>query len=471
MSILNRIKQHLLFIILLIISAVILMYFSYYNECSEGGSDNIWHYYFSKYAFQYPNLFLHHWGKPLFILLSSPFAQFGFFGITIFNILCGILSAIFSYKILNHLHVKFSWFIAPLLIFSPLYFTILQSSLTEPLFSLVLITATYFYFKNKFALATVIISFILFSRSEGFFIIGCFLLFLIISKQWKFIPLLLTGFLIYSTVGFFMGHDFFWFFTENPYALKSPYGHGHFLDMFGSAKSIWGLPFFFLWIFSSIVLFILFIKQKHYFFWKPLNETSYIFYLLFIPSFVFLLFHLIVWHFGMFGSAGLHRVMASVFPSFAVLSIWGINKVVFSKFTNVISLSFIGVFLVLHLQTPFLFTSYPLKATGGEKIEIEAAKWFKTISPDSCIIYYSHAGIIYNLNKNPFDKKHHIEMFGFNEASKIHKSLPTYVFWDSEFSEFACGVTQKNIEDNGFVLIKEFNEPDVFTLKVYKRDY
>ena len=170
----QKLKTHWLIILLLIISTSILSYFSYYNEMCEGGADNIWHYYFSKYALIYPDFFLHHWGKPLFILLSTWFAQFGFFGVKFFNILCGILSTIIAYKILKHLNVSFKWIIVPLLLFSPLYFIVLQSALTEPLFSLILITCIYLYFKDKYLFATILISFILFSRSEGFFILICF---------------------------------------------------------------------------------------------------------------------------------------------------------------------------------------------------------------------------------------------------------------------------------------------------------
>ncbi|MBK7851716.1 MAG: hypothetical protein IPJ66_11425 [Bacteroidetes bacterium] len=75
---LSKLKPHTLFILLLSVSAGILIYFSYYNEFYEGGPDTIWHYYFSKYALYNTQFFLHHWGKPFFILLSTWFAQFGF---------------------------------------------------------------------------------------------------------------------------------------------------------------------------------------------------------------------------------------------------------------------------------------------------------------------------------------------------------------------------------------------------------
>src|ERR1700751_4484090 len=74
---------------------VLFIYFStlaYLSKGSHGGGDCYAHYKIAHYAFKYPRLFLDLWGKPVFTLLSSPFAQFGFIGIKIFNILCALAS-------------------------------------------------------------------------------------------------------------------------------------------------------------------------------------------------------------------------------------------------------------------------------------------------------------------------------------------------------------------------------------------
>ena len=55
--------------------------------------DGIQHYQIARYAWQHHELFLHSWGKPLFTLLSSPFAQLGIWGMTIFNALCFVATA------------------------------------------------------------------------------------------------------------------------------------------------------------------------------------------------------------------------------------------------------------------------------------------------------------------------------------------------------------------------------------------
>lgn len=464
---LKHLKEHLVFIILLAVSAGLLVYFSYFNEFCEGGPDNIWHYYFSKYALYYPQFFLHHWGKPVFILLSTWFAQFGFIGIKIFNVLCGLFSTIFAYKILIHLKVPFKWTIVPLLIFSPLYFIVLQSSLTEPLFGLILTIGIFLYLKNNYLLATILLSFLLFSRSEGTFIIFCFAAYLVIMRQWKYLPLFLSGFLIYAIIGVLMGHNFFWYFTENPYQYISPYGHGHFMDILNRYKNIWGSPFTVLLCFSVCVLLFQYIREKQFIFWKPANETARIFYLVFIPALAFTVFHLYAWHYGLYGSAGLERVLACVFPLYAILSSWSINKILLSKFSRTIGFSFLGLFFYFHVQTPFKAISYPLKAFGREKVFIESSAWFKTIMPDSCIIYYADPSAIFQLNKDPFDKYLNREQFAFNLDCNQHESLPVYFFWDSKFSENSCGISTATVEKCEFKKLKEFSDGDSFHLIIY----
>ena len=466
---LSKLKPHTLFILLLSVSAGILIYFSYYNEFYEGGPDTIWHYYFSKYALYNTQFFLHHWGKPFFILLSTWFAQFGFFGIKIFNVLCGSASAIIAYKILQHLRVPYKWSIVPLLIFSPLYFIILQSSLTEPLFSLILISGIYLYFKNKYLPATILLSFLLFSRSEGSFMLVCFAAYLGIMKQWKYLPFFLTAFVLYAIAGVLMGHNFFWYFKENPYEYISPYGHGHFMDILNRYKDIWGLPFTIaLCLAGSITLFLYF-KEKQFIFWKPANETAQLFYLVFIPAAVFTAFHLYAWHFGLFGSAGLERVLACVFPCFAVLTIWAFNKILLSKIPKSVSLSLLLIFLFFHIQTPFRVFSYPLKAYGRQKALMDAGKWFITSKPDSSVIFYVDPTLIFQMNKNPFDKNLNREQFAFDPECKQQETLPAYFFWDSQYSDQLCNKKQADVEKCDYKNIKEFTDEDQLRIIVYEK--
>ena len=104
-------------LLILVISYAILAIIS---EGTHGDADDIGHYRRSRYAFQFPEFFLYHWGKPFFTALSSPFAQFGFKGIRIFNVLAGTLAAYYTYRTAILLKFKFPVLAIFLVISSPL---------------------------------------------------------------------------------------------------------------------------------------------------------------------------------------------------------------------------------------------------------------------------------------------------------------------------------------------------------------
>lgn len=458
---------HGIFAMCLFMITGLLLYYGYHNEMCEGGADNIWHYYFSHYAYTYPDFFLHHWGKPLFILLSSPFSHFGFYATKVFNILCGVLATLVCYMWLGRMRVRARWLIAPVLLFMPMYFIMLQSTLTEPLFSLVLISAAYLFFREKYVAGAIVLSFLMFARSEGSFITVYFMVWLLFQRQWKAIPFLFTGFLIYAVVGQLAGHGFWWFFTENPYRYESPYGHGHWLDILGRYAYIWGIAFTILLVASVLVVLVLCTRQKSYLLWKPLTVEGKLLYLALLPALLFTAFHLVVWHLGLCGSAGLDRVIASVLPCYALLGMWGLSHIVLKRFPIGFSSLLTLLFLICHIRAPFKVYQYPLKAYAGDRVEMLAADWFKTVMPDKYVLYYAHPNIVFNLGRDPFDKSMNIEEFAFSRECQFDKSLPVYAFWDSSFSESACHLSRADIEACGFEKIREFSDPD-FTLAIYK---
>jgi len=60
---------------------------------SYGGGDNISHYFGSHWGWKHPAYLFNHWHKPVFTILSSPFAQFGFNGLRIYNLIIGLSTA------------------------------------------------------------------------------------------------------------------------------------------------------------------------------------------------------------------------------------------------------------------------------------------------------------------------------------------------------------------------------------------
>ena len=98
-------KENGVFIIFL--SVLIIIYVSLLFTTAdyiEHGNDCI-HYYISKNAFNHPTLFLDLWGKPIYTLFTAPFAQFGFFGMKLFNTLIAISSAVLAFYLAKILKI------------------------------------------------------------------------------------------------------------------------------------------------------------------------------------------------------------------------------------------------------------------------------------------------------------------------------------------------------------------------------
>lgn len=236
----------ILLLLYALISILILLFFN----GTGGAGDSIHHYQFARFAPQHPELYFDHWAKPFYVLLASPFAQFGFTGIKVFNIVVTFFTLYFTYKSIQKLKIDNAIVGAIILIFSPLCFVLTFSGLTEPLFAFFVSLGLYTILKNKLVLACILLSFLPFIRSEGLIIIGIFGLYFLIKKQWKVLPLLLFGHLAYMIAGFFFYRDFFWVFNKIPYArLSSTYGNGELSHFIEQLFYVVGVPIYILfWV-------------------------------------------------------------------------------------------------------------------------------------------------------------------------------------------------------------------------------
>ena len=77
-------KNNQIFVLLFIYVIIATLTIIFFDGTGDSG-DSIHHYQFAKLAPLHPELFFNHWAKPLYVLLASPFAQFTFIGVKIFN--------------------------------------------------------------------------------------------------------------------------------------------------------------------------------------------------------------------------------------------------------------------------------------------------------------------------------------------------------------------------------------------------
>lgn len=421
---------------LVLILALPVLYFSLFVPFETDCGDSIVHYSFARYAFQNPMFFLDHWAKPLFTLLASPFAQFGFGGMKLFNGLAGLLSAWFAYCIARKLGLKFPGLAIIFVFFAPAYFVKLFSGYTEPLFGLVLIASIYLILADRPYFAALLMSFLPFVRSEGLILIMVFGLYFLIRKNYKAIILLTAGHIIYSFAGLLAGKSFLWIFTEIPYSVVSSYGKGDFTHYPTQLLHTLGVPLFLLSIAGIILLLLNLATPKIQILTSFKLETR----LLILGSFLaYFLFHMFSWGFGLFGSMGLSRVLTAMVPVLAVISLIAFNLLVSWKYESKFPMPALVYIPLIGYILAFPFIHNPASIDWKKELKrTPEMNLAQTVSADikkqypGRFLYYSNPYFSYALNINPFDQSKHLCFTDWQKENKLQPN--SLVIWDNWFS-------------------------------------
>lgn len=336
-------KYQRVLIAFLVLADIVLVFF---NGSTYDSGDSILHYLQSKQSFEHHRYFLDVWAKPIFVLLSSPFAQFGFVGMKLFNTICILLTIHLSYKIVKPSYPKYAYSMYIIGLFAVHVFLIQSSGLTEPLIALFVAAGIYFVRFNKIQLALMLISFTPLIRSEGYIFIGIFALYAIIKGHWKSVYLLTIGSLVYSIIGYFYHHDLLWLFHQNPYqGIEKKYGSGDLWHFVNQLPYLVGWPTAVFILLGIVKQLTMLVKQR-----SSLKDTS----TLALGCFIALLAaHSIFWHFGWFHSFGLKRVLLAATAPMLILAFDGVLWIVSSASRLHIKRSLLGGLLFITVVFPF----------------------------------------------------------------------------------------------------------------------
>ena len=447
----------------LISCTILFLCLSLFSEGTYDTGDGIRHL-VSRYSWYHHDLFLYSWGKPFFTLVTSPFSQFGLIGMNFFNILCGVGSAYFAYKIAVLLKLNYALLAIPFLLFTPCYFPTLNSGLTEPLFGLILIASVYLVFTERFVWASIIVSFLPFVRTEGNMILPLFLIVFMYRRKFLLAPLLGFGTFVYSVVGYFYFNDFFWVKNQNPYNGKNIdiYGSGDLYHFVNNHNFIWGSALGLLFI-AGLLAIVLFgfktIRHKRITESK-LPEELILIYGSFIIYFVA---HSIMWWKGLANSLGLIRVLAGVVPCSALICLRGFDMLLipYIKRKTIIVVAIISILLFWVIRSPFKHEYFPYTLDQEQALIKEAGEWFKTSPYKKQKVYYLYPVLAHVLNVDSFDPEKVGELWGLYPSIKEWgiDVIPdsTIVFWDAHFGPNECKIPLDSImNDPNFEFIKAF---------------
>ena len=448
-------------LLILVISYSILAIIS---EGTHGEADDIGHYRRSRYAFQFPKFFLYHWGKPLFTALTSPFAQFGFIGIRIFNVLAGTFAAYNTYRTALLLKFKFPVLAIFLVISSPLYTVLMLSGMTEILGSVVLILSIFLFFKKKYIWSALVLSFMPFVRSEAMVIIPLFFVALVWLKQWKAIPFLAFGFVFYSIVGGFHYDDFLWVINEMPYKgnAKGIYGSGELFHYVIASKFIFGMALAILMV-TGGVLWILdpLIRSG-----REKKEWLLEMLVAYLPFLVYLAAHSYVWWKGAGNSVGLIRVIVAVVPSAALLGMFAYSRIAeMIPVQKWIKQVVTAIFCIYLVTIPHQIYQIPVPLMGEQRIVKDACDWWMESDYSENRFFYYNPFFTHFMRINPYDDalSHQFVHNTANPETRIEEG--EVVIWDAHFSPNEGRLPLGNLMNNqGYKLIHLTREKEPFTV-------
>lgn len=294
---------------------------------SEGileAGDGIQHYQIARFSWKHPELYLDHWGKPLFTLLASPFAQLGHWGVALFNALCFAATCWAADGILRRAGALASWLYAPAILLAPVYGTMVLAGMTEILFGLLAVLVVRALVDQRPVLAAAIASFMPYSRPEYVAFVPAVLLWLAWHRQWRALPWLLLGHLAYGALGAFHFGDALWYFHRDPYVGAADiYGSGDLDHFWLRREQILGGPL--LWVLA------LALPVAALLWWRKAEDRPMLRLLIVVallPALGIAVLHSILWWKGLKGSLGLVRVLATAVPLFVLFAVWTVSRAV-----------------------------------------------------------------------------------------------------------------------------------------------
>jgi len=437
--------------------------------------DSVMHYLYARYAYQYPGHFFYQWAKPLYVLITAPFAQFGMTGMKIFNLFISTITIWLTYKTAKRLVIPNGQLAALFAIFSPMLMIVTLSGLTEPLFACWMMAGIYGLLIDKKIFSLLWLSFLPFVRSEGLIILCVVLLYLFVKKYFKYIPLLLVGHIVYAMAGYSTHKDLLWIFNTLPYAVwNSAYGQGGWMHFVENLPVIISVPLCFL--FASGLLYGLYILTGKFIFKDKNAVSDEELYLVYGICVIYFMAHSAFWALGIFNSFGLLRVMTGVIPLMAIISLRGFNAI-----SQIFRFNWLKYFLIACVMIfPFINNKYAFKwkrdfsLKADQQAELELGDYVKQNFPDykNQVFFYEPAYLSVTLDIDYFDSTKHKRLLNSFAGNNFPDG--SFLIWDDWFAPVEGKVElQQVINDGRFELLQTFEQKDFWkntrTVKLFRK--
>lgn len=437
--------------VLLAVGVAVSVSFVFITQNTYDTGDSIQHYLFARFAPQHPLNLLHSWAKPFFTLLLVGPAQLGFRAVMLWQ--CGLVaaSAWLAYWVAERLKVPYAALAVLLCYTAPDYFRIQFSGLTEPLFGFLLIASVALLVAGRAGWSAALVSWLPFVRSEGFILLGLWVVCLVWLRQWRALPWLLLGYLIYSAAGAMVLGEPGWVFGRNAYPTISPYGHGSWKTFIVALLYLMG------WVMTVLVALgggqLAWRATQKATWSNPLFRIELL--LVYAVIGVFVLAHTLFWVFGLYGSAGLTRVLTVLTPLLAIVALRGLGCLLLLGRTAlaqqrialaVAGLSFAFLFTGLHME---LRWERDFGQPGDLALAAQATDWYRQLPGRAGRpVALEQPAVAKALDLDIFDNKARPLTSGAGQLQLAKLPAGTFVFWDEWFSTVEGNLPLDSLKKN-----------------------
>jgi hypothetical protein len=443
-----------------ILAIILLMYRAASEGLMELG-DGVNHYLIARYAPEHPLMFMDLWGKPLFTLLASPFAQAGHAGVAAFNVLVAAVTAWVAIRGLRHVGGAAQLAFPILAMLAPQYVMTVLAGMTEPLFGLLTVLTVVLLLNEKPTLAAMVASLTPFARPEYVAFIPVVMVWLALDKQWRSIPWALLGLVVYALVALELFGDPLRFWASDPYSWAGDvYGSGPWDFFVSHAEEVYGRPLLVLGIIALVLwpLLYRFDKGVH-------REHRVMLLVAALPVLGIVMVHSVLWWKGWRGSAGLLRVLATTVPLAALFTSHTLGRGAVLVFHRVrVKGAIAGALLVALtawcINDLSLNVDLPVRSGSDQQILEQAARGVKDHYQEGERVFSTHPFMAFGAELDPFDQSVYNPLWGLSPEDVEQRFMPgDLILWDAQLGPNESHIPLERLLNDERFAILEVHEP------------
>lgn len=436
---------------LAIIIAGVLVWARFASEGIREAGDGVQHHMIARYSWKHPELLLDQWGKPMFTLLASPFAQFGYNAMAVFNALAALGAVALSMGFLLRAGTWTTVALPALLMLAPQYAHLVIDGMTEILFGTMALLCVRLLGEERYRVAAVVGSLTPLCRPEYIVFLPVVVGWLLWNKRFAALPWCALGIGVYSVFGFLHTGDPLLWWHGDPYGSgESIYGKGDPWRFILDSTNAFG------W--TLVIVFVLALVIWPFVWNKDMEERRthrLLFFTAALPALGIVAVHAYLRWSGTHGSAGLTRVLVTAVPLAVPFGLFTLGRALQLASGTAMHGSVLASGLVVGSVVSLSAQGRLIEDPDDQQAIINAAcdVIAKTRKPGDRV-FTTHPYVPFRVGLDGFDGEQSRMLWGFHDEVDEGPSRPgDIIFWDAALGPNECAVDLATLRDNSALTV------------------